>query len=128
MGPDHGRRVVRRLLPDRTQCRLAGAGSAARTDSPHPLRRASLDPEAAREATDELIRSLADRASCGSRDAWFGAARRSRGRAAADGLTLAVRDLAPGDAVLMTTYRSDGDRVAAGEPFVEARTEAAESP
>jgi IMP cyclohydrolase len=63
----------------------------------------------------------------GSRGAWFGAARRSRGgRAAADVLTLAVRDLAPGDAVLMTTYRSDGDHVAAGEPFVEAGTEAAD--
>jgi IMP cyclohydrolase len=63
----------------------------------------------------------------GGLDAWFGAARRSGGgRAAADVLTLAVRDLVPGDAVLMTTYRSDGDRVAAGEPFVEARTEAAD--
>lgn len=61
------------------------------------------------------------------RDAWFGAARRSRGgRAAADVLTLAVRDLAPGDAVLMTTYRSDGERIATGEPFLEARTEAAD--
>jgi IMP cyclohydrolase len=57
------------------------------------------------------------------REAWFGAARRSRGaRTSADVLTLAVRELAPGDAVLMTTYRSDGQRVATGEPFVEART------
>jgi IMP cyclohydrolase len=63
----------------------------------------------------------------GGRDAWFGAARRSRGgRAAADVLTLAVRDLAPGDAVLMTTYRSDGVRVEAGQPFLEARTAAAD--
>jgi IMP cyclohydrolase len=63
----------------------------------------------------------------GDRPAWFGAARRSSGgRAAADVLTLAVRDLAPGDVVLMTTYRSDGDRVATGEPFLEARTEAAD--
>jgi IMP cyclohydrolase len=63
----------------------------------------------------------------GGRGAWFGAARRSRGgRAAADVLTLAVGDLAPGDAVLMTTYRSDGDHVATGEPFVEARTDAAD--
>jgi IMP cyclohydrolase len=63
----------------------------------------------------------------GGRDAWFGAARRSgRGRPAADVLTLAVRDLAPGDVVLMTTYRSDGDRVTTGEPFLEARTEAAD--
>jgi IMP cyclohydrolase len=59
--------------------------------------------------------------------AWFGAARRSRGgRAAADVLTLAVRDLEPGDAVLMTTYRSDGRSVSTGEPFLEARTEAAD--
>ncbi|MFE2868795.1 IMP cyclohydrolase [Embleya sp. NPDC059259] len=63
----------------------------------------------------------------GGRDTWFGAARRSRGgRAAADVLMLTVRDLAPGDAVLMTTYRSDGDRVATGEPFLEAWTEAAD--
>ncbi|MFF7603515.1 IMP cyclohydrolase [Streptomyces mirabilis] len=59
------------------------------------------------------------------REAWFGAARRSRGvRSAADVLTLAVRDLEPGDAVLMATYRSDGHVVATGEPFLEARTEA----
>ena len=59
--------------------------------------------------------------------AWFGAARRSHGgRAAADVLTLAVRDLEPGDAVLMTTYRSDGRSIATGEPFLEARTEAAD--
>lgn len=63
----------------------------------------------------------------GGRDAWLGAARRSRGgRAAADVLTLAVRDLTPGDVVLMTTYRSDGDRVTTGEPYLEARTEAAD--
>jgi IMP cyclohydrolase len=63
----------------------------------------------------------------GGRAAWFGAARRSRGgRAAADVLTLVVRDLAPGDVVLMTTYRSDGDNVATGEPFLEAHTEAAD--
>ena len=34
--------------------------------------------------------------------------------------------LDPGDAVLMTTYRSDGHSVATGEPFLEARTEAAD--
>lgn len=59
-------------------------------------------------------------------DAWFGAARRSRGgRTAADVLTLAVRELAVGDVVLMTTYCSDGQDVATGEPFVETRTAAA---
>ncbi|MEU9607717.1 IMP cyclohydrolase [Streptomyces sp. NPDC048057] len=57
------------------------------------------------------------------REAWFGGARRSRGgRAAADVVTLAVRDLEPGDAVLMRTYRSDGQRVETAEPFVEVRT------
>ena len=60
-------------------------------------------------------------------NAWFGAARRSTGgRTSADVLTLAVRDLDPGDAVLMTTYRSDGHRVATGKPFLEARTGAAD--
>ena len=59
--------------------------------------------------------------------AWLGAARRSAGgRAAADVMTLAVRDLAPGDVVLMTTYRSNGKQVATGEPFTEARTQAAD--
>ncbi|MFG1808159.1 IMP cyclohydrolase [Streptomyces sp. NPDC049040] len=59
------------------------------------------------------------------RQAWFAAARRSRGgRTAADVLTVTVRDLEPGDAVLMTTYSSDGHRVMTGEPFLEARTEA----
>lgn len=61
------------------------------------------------------------------RGAWFGAARRSRGgRTAADVLTLAVRDLAAGDAVMMTTYCSDGQDIATGEPFLEARTAAAD--
>ncbi|MFF5721246.1 hypothetical protein [Streptomyces buecherae] len=41
-------------------------------------------------------------------------------------LTLAVRDLEPGEAVLMTTYRSYGQTVATGEPFLEARTTAAD--
>lgn len=69
------------------------------------------------------ITVVADLAS--GREAWFGAARRSRGgRTAADVLTLAVRDLEPGDAVLMTTYRSDGHTVATGEPFLEARVAA----
>ncbi|SEG25001.1 IMP cyclohydrolase [Actinacidiphila yanglinensis] len=58
--------------------------------------------------------------------AWFGAARRSaRGREEADVLTLAVGALAPGDAVLMTTYRSDGRTVAGAEPYVETVTRAA---
>ncbi|MEV0160783.1 IMP cyclohydrolase [Nonomuraea fuscirosea] len=60
-------------------------------------------------------------------DAWFGAARRSSGdRTSTDLLTLSVRELAPGDAVLMTTYVSDGRHVVTGEPFLEAVTEAAD--
>ncbi|MFC5826646.1 IMP cyclohydrolase [Nonomuraea insulae] len=59
--------------------------------------------------------------------AWFGAARRSLSdRTTTNLLTLSVRDLAPGDAVLMTTYRSDGEHPVTGEPFVEAVTEAAD--
>ncbi|MFC8426356.1 IMP cyclohydrolase [Streptomyces sp. NPDC057236] len=57
----------------------------------------------------------------GGRVGVLGAARRSRGggRAAADVMTLTVRDLAPGDAVLLTTYDSDGDSVATAAPYVE---------
>lgn len=66
----------------------------------------------------------------GGRDggrAWFGAARRSSGdRTATNRLTLQVSELAPGEGVLMTTYRSDGHDIAAGSPFIEVRT-AAES-
>jgi len=62
-----------------------------------------------------------------SGNAWFGAARRSQsGRTATNLLVLAVRDLAPAEAVLVTTYQSDGHQVATGEPFIEARTEAAD--
>ncbi|MFD5858365.1 IMP cyclohydrolase [Streptomyces chartreusis] len=57
----------------------------------------------------------------GGREGVLGAARRSRagGREAADVMTLTVRDLAPGDAVLLTTYESDGDSVATAVPYVE---------
>lgn len=59
--------------------------------------------------------------------AWFGAARRSLSdRTTTNLLTLSVRDLAPGDAVLMTTYRSDGEHLVTGEPFVEAVSDAAD--
>ncbi|WP_261568838.1 IMP cyclohydrolase [Frankia gtarii] len=62
-----------------------------------------------------------------ARGAWFGAARRSRGaRTATDVLMLAVRDLEPGDVVMMTTYRCDGHDIATGEPFVDTRTAAAD--
>ena len=57
--------------------------------------------------------------------AWFGAARRSTGdRTATNRLTLHVSDLAPGEAVLMTTYQSDGQEIATGSPFLEVRTPA----
>lgn len=60
-------------------------------------------------------------------DAWFGAARRSLSdRTSTNRLTLSVRDLAPGEAVLMTTYVSDGQRLITGEPFLEALTKAAD--
>jgi IMP cyclohydrolase len=52
---------------------------------------------------------------------WFGAARRSeRDRDAANVLVLAVSELGVGDAVLITTYRSDGVTIATGDPFTEA--------
>lgn len=58
---------------------------------------------------------------------WFGAARHSGGgRTATDRMTLRVEGLAPGEGVLMTTYRSDGTDVATGEPFTEVRVEAAD--
>lgn len=61
----------------------------------------------------------------GAGRAWFGAARRSSGnRTATDRLTLHISDPAPGDGVLMTTYRSDGRQIATGPPFTEIRTSA----
>jgi IMP cyclohydrolase len=57
--------------------------------------------------------------------AWFGSARRSpSGRTTPDVSTLAVGGLGVGDVVLATTYRSDGIRIATGEPYLEARTDA----
>lgn len=57
--------------------------------------------------------------------AWFGAARHSAsGRAATDRLTLRVSGLEPGEGVLMTTYRSDGDEITTGAPFTEVRVTA----
>lgn len=58
--------------------------------------------------------------------AWFGNARRSpTGRESADVLTVALGELRPGDAVLTTTYRSDGVTVTTAAPYTEARTRAA---
>ncbi|KUM80568.1 IMP cyclohydrolase [Streptomyces griseorubiginosus] len=57
--------------------------------------------------------------------AWFGAARRSAGgRTTTDRLTLHVSELPPGEAVLMTTYRSSGQHLVTGAPFTETRTTA----
>ena len=57
--------------------------------------------------------------------AWFGAARRSGGgRTAPNRLTLQVSDLASGEGVLMTTYRSDGHEIATGDPLAEVRISA----
>lgn len=59
--------------------------------------------------------------------AWFGAARRSGGsRTNADVSILAVGRLAPGDLVLLSTYRSDGETVATAAHHLELRTEANE--
>jgi IMP cyclohydrolase len=72
------------------------------------------------------ITVVADRA---TGRAWFGAARRSRGgRDEADLLVLSLAPPAVGDVVVMTTYRSSGDTsaVTTAEPYVEARTSAAD--
>lgn len=59
--------------------------------------------------------------------AWFGSARRPRGlRTEPDVMTLALSEPAPGDALLMTTYRSDGRTVATAEPYAETRTTASD--
>lgn len=58
-------------------------------------------------------------------DAWLGAARRSGGRrTSTNRMTVQVSDLEPGEGVLMTTYRSDGDTIATGAPFHEVATTA----
>jgi IMP cyclohydrolase len=56
----------------------------------------------------------------GGRTAVLGAARPSRGsRMSANVMTLTVQDLEPGEAVLMTTYHSDGQAVLTATPFEE---------
>lgn len=50
----------------------------------------------------------------------FGAARRSTAaRSSSNIITMTVRDLEPGEAVLLTTYRSDGQVIEGGQPFIE---------
>jgi IMP cyclohydrolase len=57
--------------------------------------------------------------------AWFGAARRSAGaRQGADNTVVAFADLAPGDCVLLSTYRSDGNTVLASRGHLDLRTQA----
>ncbi|MFF9818749.1 IMP cyclohydrolase [Streptomyces sp. NPDC014006] len=59
------------------------------------------------------------------RTAVFGAARPSRGsRLTTNVMTLTVQALEPGEAVLLTTYLSDGEQVAVADPFVETSIEA----
>ncbi|HQG54570.1 MAG TPA: IMP cyclohydrolase [Thermoleophilia bacterium] len=54
-------------------------------------------------------------------EAVFGVARRSAGgRTTSDIHMLVVREPAPGDAVLLTTYKSDGETIEGGRPFLEA--------
>jgi len=61
----------------------------------------------------------------GGRTAVFGAARPSRAaRLTSNVMTLAVQDLEPGEAVLLTTYDSDGEQVSVAAPFTEAAVSA----
>lgn len=57
--------------------------------------------------------------------AWFGVARRPLTvREAGVVVTVSVRDLAPGDAILVTTYQSDGTAIEPAEVYQEGSTEA----
>jgi IMP cyclohydrolase len=61
----------------------------------------------------------------GGHTAVLGAARPSRSaRQSTNVMTLTVSDLEPGEAVLLTTYQSDGKTVAVGKPFEEATVNA----
>jgi IMP cyclohydrolase len=58
----------------------------------------------------------------------FGVARRSLGaRTSSNILTFSTRNLAPGDALLLTTYRSDGKTIEGDRPVFEARCDAADA-
>ncbi|NLE10161.1 MAG: hypothetical protein GX630_01540 [Actinobacteria bacterium] len=55
----------------------------------------------------------------------LGAARRSvLGRPGSGIVTMTVREMQPGDTVMLTTYHSDGQTITGGQPFIEARCEA----
>jgi hypothetical protein len=59
----------------------------------------------------------------------LGAARPSSGtRLPTNVMTLTVQELDPGEAVLLTTYRSDGRTVAVGAPYEETTVRAADGP
>ncbi|MFI0965816.1 IMP cyclohydrolase [Streptomyces sp. NPDC021080] len=61
----------------------------------------------------------------GGRATVFGAARPSRAaRLTSNVMTLAVQDLEPGEAVLLTTYTSDGELVSVAAPFTETTVKA----
>ncbi|MFJ8626440.1 IMP cyclohydrolase [Kitasatospora sp. NPDC093550] len=61
----------------------------------------------------------------GGRTAVLGAARPSTGsRLSTNVMTLTVQDLEPGEAVLLTTYRSDGRTVLVAAPFDETTVDA----
>ncbi|WP_228994889.1 IMP cyclohydrolase [Streptomyces sp. DH8] len=65
----------------------------------------------------------------GGRTAVLGAARASRGRRTTSNvMTLTVRDLEPGEGVLLTTYQSDGARVETASPYEEISVEARTGP
>ncbi|WP_405875464.1 IMP cyclohydrolase [Streptomyces sp. NBC_00005] len=61
----------------------------------------------------------------GGRTTVFGAARPSRAaRPTSNVMTLAVQDLQAGEAVLLTTYESDGEQVSVAAPFTEVTVNA----
>ncbi|WP_406438512.1 IMP cyclohydrolase [Streptomyces sp. NBC_01613] len=61
----------------------------------------------------------------GGRTTVFGAARPSRAaRLTSNVMTLAVQDLQAGEAVLLTTYESDGQQVSVAAPFTEVTVNA----
>lgn len=65
----------------------------------------------------------------GGRTTVFGAARPSRAaRPTSNVMTLAVEDLRPGEAVLLTTYESDGELVSVAAPFAEVTVDAGNGP